>query len=319
MPEAYGGLGGSAMEVAVVMEAIGKGLIVEPYLSSVVLGGGLLAGGGSEALKQALLPALAGGELLLAFGYAEPQSRYNLADVETRAEADGSGYRLTGRKAVVFHAATADKIIVSARSGGGSREAKGISLFILDRESAGLSLRPYATVDGQRAAELALDDVRVEADDRIGEPDGALPLIEQVVDQAIVAVSAEAVGAMEVMLRSTQEYLKTREQFGTAIGAFQVLQHKVVDMFTACELSRALTYRAAATIGEATPKERAKAASAVKVQIGKAGKQVGQDAIQLHGGMGMTQEMAVGHYFKRVSMIGATFGDTDFHLSRFAG
>ncbi len=318
LPEAYGGLGGSALEVAVVMEALGKGLVLEPYIPTVVLGAGLVAGGGGEELKQALLPAVAAGELLLAFGFAEPQSRYDLADVATSAKRDGDGYRLSGRKGVVFHAATADKIIVSARTAGGARDAAGISLFILDRVCEGLDLRAYATVDGLRAAELTLDNVRAEAADLIGEPDGALPLIEQVVDHATVAVSAEAVGAMEVMLRSTQDYLKTREQFGVPIGSFQVLQHKVVDMFSACELSRALTYRAAASLGDASPQERARAASAMKVQIGKAGKQVGQDAIQLHGGMGMAHEMAVGHYFKRVSMIAATFGDTDFHLRRFA-
>lgn len=318
LPEAHGGLGGTALHLAVLMEAFGRGLVVEPYLASVVLGGGLLAEGGDAEQQARLLPALAGGELMLAFAYAEPQSRFDLADVETRAERDGGGFRLTGRKSVVFHAATADKIIVSARSAGAARDREGLSLFLLDREAPGLTLRPYATVDGLRAAEVTLDGVKAARDSVIGELDAALPLIEAAVDRAIIAVSAEAAGAMDVLVGITRDYLKTRVQFGVPIGSFQVLQHRVVEMFAAAELSRALTYRAAAALQAADALHRARAASAAKVQACKAGRLIGQEAIQLHGGMGMTDELAVGHYFKRLTTIGALFGDLDHHLRRFA-
>ncbi|MDH3597760.1 MAG: acyl-CoA dehydrogenase, partial [Rhodospirillales bacterium] len=254
--------------------------------------------------------------LMLAFAYAEPQSRYNPSDVETRAEPRGDAYLLNGRKSVVFHAATADKLIVSARTAGEARDAAGIGLFLVDREAEGLTLRAYPTVDGLRAAELRLEDVRVDGGAAVGEAGGALPIIEQVLDRATIAVCAEAVGTMGVLLEATRAYLETRTQFGAPIGSFQVLQHRVVDMFMAYELSRALVYRAAAAAEDAA--DRAAAASAAKVQVGKAGRMIGQAAIQLHGGMGMTEEFAVGHHFKRLSMIGALFGDTDHHLRRFA-
>ncbi len=316
LPEAHGGLGGTPVEVAILMEAFGRGLVLEPYLSTVILGGGLLSLAGSDAQKAALLPPLAEGKLLLAFAYAEPQSRYNPGDVETRAEPRGDAYLLNGRKSVVFHAATADKLIVSARTAGAARDAAGIGLFLVDREAEGLALRAYPTVDGLRAAELRLEDVTVDGGAAVGEAGGALPIIEQVLDRATIAVCAEAVGTMGALLEATRAYLETRTQFGVPIGSFQVLQHRVVDMFMAYELSRALVYRAAAAAEDAA--DRAAAASAAKVQVGKAGRMIGQAAIQLHGGMGMTEELAIGHHFKRLSMIGALFGDTDHHLRRFA-
>ena len=318
IPEADGGLGGDAVHLAVLMEAFGRGLVVEPYLASVVLGGGLLVAAGNADQKAALLPALAEGKLMLAFAHGEPRARFNLAHVETRAEAEGDGFRLSGRKSVVFHAAGADKIIVSARNAGNARDREGISLFLLDRGAEGLHLRAYPTVDGQRAADLALDNVRVPEAALLGEPGAALPLIERVVDEAIIAVSAEAVGAMETLVAMTGDYLKTRVQFGVPIASFQVLQHRVVEMFAAAELTKALTYRAAAALATADPVTRAKAAAAAKAQVGKAGKFIGQQAVQLHGGMGMTDELAVGHYFKRLTTIGALFGDRDHHLRRFA-
>ena len=316
-PEAHGGLGGSLLDVAVLMEAFGRGLVVEPYVPAVVLGGGLVALAGAEAQKDALLPPLAEGGLMLALAHGEPQSRFNLADVETTAKKTTGGYMLDGRKSVVFNAAAADKIVVSARTSGAARDRDGITLFLVDRQTDGVALRPYVTQDGRRAAEVGLAGVHVGGDDILGAVGGGLPLVERVVDDAIVAVAAEAVGAMDALIAATREYLKTRQQFGVPIGDFQVLQHRVVDMFMACELSRALTYRAAAWQADADARARARAASALKVQIGKAGKLVGQQAVQLHGAMGMTDELAVGHYFKRLAMIGALFGDAGHHLERF--
>ena len=320
LPEAHGGLGGSLLDVAVLMEAFGRGLVVEPYVASVMLGGGLVALAGTEAQKDALLPPLAEGNLMLALAHGEPQSRFNLADVETTAKeaTDGyDGYVLDGHKSVVLNAAAADKIVVSARTSGAVRDGDGITLFLVDRQTDGVALRPYVTQDGRRAAEVGLAGVKVGGVDVLGAVGGGLPHVERVVDDAIVAVAAEAVGAMDALIAATREYLKTRQQFGVPIGDFQVLQHRVVDMFMACELSRALTYRAAAWQADADARARGRAASALKVQIGKAGKLVGQQAVQLHGAMGMTDELAVGHYFKRLTMIGALFGDAGHHLERF--
>jgi len=318
LPEDHGGLGGDDVDVAVIMEGFGRGLVLEPYLSTVVLGGGLIAAGGSEAQRAALLPPLAEGKLLLALAHAEPGGRYDLAHVETRAEKDGQGFRLSGRKAVVFHAASADKIVVPARTAGGVREADGITLFLLDRQSPGLALRAYPTVDGLRAAELTLDGARAGAEEVIGATGAGLPLLELAVDRGITAVSAEAAGAMAALVAATREHLQTRKQFGVPLAGFQVLQHRVVDMFMAHELTRALAFRAAAAMDDPDPRARGRAASAAKVQTGKAGRFVGQEAVQLHGGMGMTEELPVGHYFKRLSMIGTLFGDADHHLRRFA-
>ncbi len=318
LPEAHGGLGGTPIETMFLMEAFGRGLVVEPYLATVILGGGLLAFGGGEAQQSELLPQLAEGKLMLAFAYAEPQSRFNLADVETTAKKQKGGYVLSGRKSVVLHAPSADKIIVSARTAGKARDTGGISLFLVDKGTKGLSLRPYPTVDGLRAAEVSLDKVSVGADAVLGEPDAALPVIERVADHAIAALCAEAVGAMRELVTRTQEYLKTREQFGQKLSSFQVLQHRMVDMFMAQELSKSSTYMAAMTVTDEDSAVRARGASSAKAQIGQAGKFVGQQAIHLHGGMGMTDELPIGHYFKRLTMIDVMFGNADFHLKRFA-
>ena len=316
--EEYGGLGGSAVEQAILMEAFGRGLVVEPYLTSAVLGTALLHHGGSPQQKQKLLPAIAAGKSLMAFGFAERQSRYRLTDVETTARKRGGSFVLNGAKSVVFNAASADTIVVSARTRGASRDERGISLFLVERQTPGLSVRGYATVDGGRAAELMLSDARVGTDAVLGELDGAFPVIERVIDGGTVAVCAEAVGIMATLCEATLEYLKTRQQFGRPIGQFQVLQHRMVDMYVACELSRSLAYMAAVKLDDAVAIERQRAVSAAKVQIGRAGRFVGQQAVQLHGAMGMTDELAVGHYFKRLTMIDSTFGDTDYHLQRFA-
>jgi pimeloyl-CoA dehydrogenase small subunit len=318
LPEDYGGYGGTGVETMVLLEAFGGGLVVEPYLPTIVLGAGLLVEGGSEAQKSELLPQVAEGKLMLAFGFAERQSRYNLADVEVSATKNGSGYVLNGHKGVVFGAPSADKIIVSARTAGGSRDEQGISLFLVDADADGVSVRGYPTADGLRAGEVKLENVSVGADALIGEADGGYPLIELVIDRAIAATAAEAVGAMKALNDMTLEYLKTREQFGQPIGKFQVLQHRMVDMFIAHEEAKSMAMMAAMRIDEPDANERKKAISATKVQIGKSARYVGQQAIQLHGGIGMTDEYAAGHYFKRLTMIDRSFGDGDFHLKRFS-
>ncbi|HJN61076.1 MAG TPA: acyl-CoA dehydrogenase family protein [Alphaproteobacteria bacterium] len=312
--EAEGGLGGSALDSAVLMEAFGRGLVAEPYLASIVMGGGLVEAAASAGQKSALLPALVAGELMLAFAYAEPRGRYDLAHVDTRAEKSSAGaYLLNGHKSVVFHAASADRIIVSARSSGAAGEADGIGLFLLDRAAPGLTLRPYPTVDGLRAAEVMLEDAAAEL---LGPEGGAHGTIEAVIDHATIAVCAEAVGIMQTLIEMTRAYVDSRKQFGSAIGKFQTVQHALVDMYMAHELSKSLTYRAAAVLASADA--GARGASAAKVQIGKAGKLIGEQAVQLHGGMGMTDELALGHYFKRLAMIETLFGNTDHHRRRFA-
>ncbi len=318
LPEEYGGIGGGAVDTMVLMEEFGRGLVVEPYMSSVIIGGGFLMAGGSEKHKTELLPKLGAGELKLAFGYAERQSRFDLNDVECKAEKSGDGYILNGHKGVVFHAATADKIIVSARTSGGSRDADGITLFLVDNNCNGLSRRDYPTVDGLRASELELDGVAVGADAVLGAVGGGAALMEEVVGQAIAAICAESVGCMDVLQETTNEYLKTRVQFGVPLSKFQVLQHRMVDMFMECEQARSMCYMVTLKIGDEDPVERAKAVSAAKVQIGNSGRYVGQQSVQLHGGMGMTDELHVGHYFKRLTMIDTMFGNKDHHLKRYA-
>ncbi len=315
--EADGGYGGTAVDTMIIMEGFGRGLVVEPYLSTVVMGANFLKFGGTASQRKAILPALVEGKQMLAFAYFEPQARFNLADVETAAKKDGGGYVLNGMKGVVFHAASADRLIVSARTSGKPRDERGITLFLVERSAKGVSLREYATQDGLRAAELTLDKVTVGAEAVLGKLGGGLELMERVADITIAALAAEAVGAMKAMLAQTQEFLKTREQFGTPLSKFQVLQHMSVDMFMASELSKSMSTMAAMNVGDKDAKARARAASAAKVQIGRAGKFVGQTAVQLHGGMGMTDELPIGHYFKRLSMIDTMFGNADFHLKRF--
>jgi alkylation response protein AidB-like acyl-CoA dehydrogenase len=318
IPENLGGLGGSGVETAVLMEAFGGALVGEPYLATCVLGAGALRLAGSAAQREAWLPKVATGQALLAFAFAEPGSRYELARVATRAIRNGAGFVLEGRKAVVFDAAAADTIVVTARTAAGAADRDGITLFLVGGGAKGLHRRDYATVDGLRASELALDRVTVGADAVIGDVDAGLPVIERVIDGGIAAVAAEAVGIMAALNRQTLDYLKTRRQFGRPLAELQVLQHRMVDMFAACELSRSMAYMAAVRAGDDDAAVRAKAVSAAKVQVGKAGRFVGQQAVQLHGGMGMTDELPVGHYFKRLTMIDTLFGDVDFHLRRFA-
>jgi len=311
--ETLGGFGGGTVETAIVMEAFGRGLVLEPFFATVILGGGLLRRAAPAAILNAMAPQIASGKLKLAFGHVERHSRYDLGDVSTTARKDGGGYVLDGAKSVVIHGDSADKIFVTARLSGGRRDRAGIGLFLIDPGTPGASRRGYPTQDGQRAAEVTLSNVRVGAEDLLS--DNALPPIEHVIDEAIAALCAEAVGAMQSMQELTLEYLKTRKQFGRPIGSFQVLQHRSVDMLVAVEQARSMAMFAAVMAGEENPIERRKAISAAKVQIGRSGRHVGQEAIQLHGGIGMTNEYAVGHYFKRVTMIDQLYGDADTHLS----
>ena len=314
--ETLGGFGGGSVETGIVMDAFGRGLVLEPYFATVVLGGGLLRRAASASVLGALAPKVAAGKLKLAFAHVERHSRYNLADVTTTARKDSSNYVLDGAKSVVIHGDSADKIFVSARIAGERRARDGIALFLVDPATPGVSRRGYPTQDGQRAAEITFTNARVSADDLISE--NALPVIEHVIDEAIAALCAEAVGAMQSMQDLTLEYLKTRKQFGRPIGSFQVLQHRSVDMLVAVEQARSMALFAAVMAGEDNPIERRKAISAAKVQIGRSARHVGQEAIQLHGGIGMTNEYAVGHYFKRVTMIDQLYGDADTHLSFLA-
>jgi len=313
-PEDLGGLGGGAVENMIVMEEFGKALVVEPYLGTVVIAGGFLKHSGHPQAAE-LIGKIIAGEAVFAFAYAEPQGRYNLADLTTTAKKDGGAYVLNGHKAVVVGAPWATHLIVTARTGGGQRDAQGISSFIVEKNAPGVTTRDYPTVDGLRASEVFLENVKVGADALLGPEGRGLPLIEKVVDEALAATCAEACGVLRRLHEGTLEYTKQRKQFGVPISSFQVLQHRMVDMFIQLEQSVSMTYMA--TIKLADDAERSKAASAAKVQIGKACRFVGQNAIQLHGGMGMTDELAIGHYFKRATMIEGAFGNTDHHLARY--
>jgi pimeloyl-CoA dehydrogenase small subunit len=314
--EDVGGIGGTPVETMIVMEAFGRGLVLEPYLATIVLGGGLLRFVGSAAQRQEMVPAIAAGKLRLAFAHTERQARYDLADIAvTATPAPGGGFVLGGHKGVVLHGDSADRLIVSARTAGGQREPDGISLFLLDPKTEGVAVQGYATVDGLRAAEITLRDVRLGAEALLGPRDHALPLIERAIDLAIAALAAEAVGAMSVMHELTVEYLKTRKQFGVAIGAFQALQHRAVDMLVAVEQARSMAMLATMMAEAPDAGERRRMIAAAKVQCGRSGRQVGQQAIQLHGGIGMTDEYKIGHYFKRVTAIDTLFGDADHHLA----
>jgi pimeloyl-CoA dehydrogenase small subunit len=319
--EDHGGLGGGLVETMIVMDAIGRNAAIEPYFSSIVLGGGALRHGANAAQQSALLPDVIAGSRTLALAHTERQSRYDLADVSVKARPDGNGgYVLDGEKVVVLGGDTADTIVVSARMSGGKRDRNGIGLFLIGGTAAGVTRSSYPTQDGFRASDITLKDVKVGPEDMLGGRDkDGLAILERVVDEGIAALSAEAVGAMSALHDLTVDYLKTRKQFGVAIGSFQVLQHKSVDMFTALEQARSMSYYATMMAGEADATERRRAMSAVKVQISKSCKFVGETSIQLHGGIGMTMEYKAGHYFKRLTMIDQAFGNADHHLRLLAG
>jgi alkylation response protein AidB-like acyl-CoA dehydrogenase len=314
--EDLGGLGGGATENMVVMEEFGKALVIEPYLGTVVIGGGFLKHSGYAGAADVIAKIIAG-EVVTAFAYAEPQGRYTWSDLKTAAKKDGAGWTLNGHKAVVVGAPWATHLVVTARTGGGQRDEGGVSVFLVDKNAKGVVTRNYPTVDGQRASEVFFENVSLGADALIGTEGAGLPLVEKVIDEATVAVCAEAVGVLRKLHEGTLEYTKQRKQFGQPIATFQVLQHRMVDMFIQVEQSVSMAYMATIKVDDASADERAKATSAAKVQIGRACRFVGQNAIQLHGGMGMTDEMAIGHYFKRATIIEGQFGSVDHHLRRY--
>jgi alkylation response protein AidB-like acyl-CoA dehydrogenase len=308
--EEHGGLGGGPTENMIVMEEFGKALVVEPYLGTVVIGGGFMKHSGFSGAAN-VIGKIVDGSAVIAFAYAEPQGRYNLADLKTTAKKSGDGYTISGHKAVVIGAPWATHLIVTARTGGAQRDAGGVGIFLVEKGAAGLTTRDYPTVDGQRASEVQFDNTPA-----ILIADDALPLVEKVVDEAIAALCAEAVGVQRKLHEGTLDYTKQRKQFGVPIASFQALQHRMVDMFMNVEQSVSMTYMATIKLEESDA-ERAKAISAAKVQVGRANKFVGQNAIQLFGGMGMTDEVSIGHYFKRATMIEGQFGSVDHHLKRY--
>jgi pimeloyl-CoA dehydrogenase small subunit len=311
-----GGFGAGAVETMIVMEALGRALVLEPYLATVVIGGGFLRHGGSAAQKQAHIPGIIDGSRTFGFAQLEKNSRYDLHDVATTAKKKGGGYAIDGEKFVVINGENADTLVVTARTKGGQRDKSGIGVFLVPANAKGIVKKAYPTQDGLHAADISFTGVEVGGDAVLGDGENALPLIERVVDEARAAMCAEAVGAMDESLKTTVEYLKTRKQFGVPIGSFQSLQHRAADMFVALEQARSMSMFATMASDFDNARERSTAVAAAKVQIGKSGKFIGQQSIQLHGGIGMTQEAKIGHYFKRLTMIENTFGDTDYHLRR---
>jgi alkylation response protein AidB-like acyl-CoA dehydrogenase len=315
--ERYGGFGGTPVDVMVIMQELGRGMVVEPYLATVVLGGGLIAEAGTAAQKDAILPHIATGKRLLALAYGEPQSRYDAHDVLSTATRDGSGYLLNGRKSVVLHGGAAHTLVVSARTAGSQRDDQGVTLFLVDANARGVTTNAYRTIDGRRAADIALDQVRVDAEAAIGDVDAGVHWLQRVIDLGVVALCAEAVGVMEALNAATLDYLKTRQQFGQPIGRFQALQHRAVDMLMHCEQSKSITLHAAVKASRAVD-ERRRAASAAKSLVGRAGRAIAKEAIQLHGGMGVTDELPAAHFAKHLTMIDCWLGDSDWHTERFA-
>jgi pimeloyl-CoA dehydrogenase small subunit len=316
--ESYGGFGGGPIDVMLVMEAFGRVLALEPYLATVVLGGTALRLAGNEAQKSAILPQIAEGNLLLAFAHGERQARYDLSDVLTTARPKPGGWVIDGAKSVVLHGDSAQRLVVSVRTAGERDDPDGITLFLVDAVASGVARRSYPMRDGTRAAEISLSGVEVGRGELLGEVGAALPVIERVVEAGVAATAAEAVGAMETMQAMTLEYLKTRQQFGKPIGQNQVLQHRASEMLMALEQGRSMAMLAALMVEEPDAAERAHNIAMAKVGIGQASKFVSQNAVQLHGGIGMTEEYAVGHYFRRCMVIEHIFGDTAHHLWRLA-
>lgn len=313
--EEDGGMGGTAVDVALVMEGIGRGLILEPYLSS-IMAGRAVARLGSPAQKANCLAALMEGRIKAALAFAESQSRYDLRDCRTTATANGAGFSIRGHKSVVLGGHAADTFVVVARTGGSQTDEIGLSFFLLDRNDRGLEIKRYRTNDGTGAAELILRDVAVSGDRLLGSAGNALEALEEVVDFGIACVAAEATGIMDELCAVTLNYLKTRKQFGKTLGDNQALQHRMVDMVIATEEARSSALHAALTMLEPERSSRLRAMSLAKIEIGRTGTKVGQEAVQLHGAMGVTEELAVGHFFKRLTAIGAIFGDSGWHTHR---
>jgi len=316
--EEYGGFGGTAQEIMLVMQAFGRVLLLEPYLATVVLGGTALNIAASDEQKAALIPAIAEGSLKLAFAHGERQARYDLNDVVTTATKADGGWILDGSKTVVGHGDSADKLIISARTSGERHDHDGITLFIVDAQSAGLARRGYLTRDDTRAADVALSNVFVADADVLGAVGQGFPVIQRVVEAGIAATAAETVGAMEAMNEMTLEYSKTRVQFGNPIGSYQAVQHRMADMFMAQEQGRSMAMLATMSIDNTDQAERARDIAMAKIGIGQAGRYVSQSAVQMHGGIGMTEEYAVGHYFRRCMVMERLWGDPAYYLNKLA-
>ncbi len=316
--EEDGGFGGGPLETMILMREFGRGLVVEPYMANIVLAGGVLRRAATASQKEQWLAPIIGGELQAALAFVEPQSRYDIANVATTATRDGDGWVLNGSKGVVLNGGNAGLVIVPARTSGEQADRDGISLFAVPADADGIAIKAYATVDGHTAAEFELGNVRVDANALLGEADAGYAVLASVVEEATLAACAEAVGIMQTMKDKTLEYSKNRMQFGVPIGSFQALQHRMVDMLTACEQSQSLLMWATMLAAQGSD-EAGGAVNAIKYQVGTAGRKVGQEAVQLHGGMGVSWEMDIAHYFKRLTVIGQMFGNADWHLDRLAG
>ncbi len=316
--EEFGGLGGSLVDSMIMLEEFGKGLVVEPFMSTVILFGAAVELAGSQEQKQAIIPAIIEGNLIGTFAYAEPVEPTNLSAVQTKATAEDSGFRLSGTKSLVFNAVSADKILLSARTSGGDFDTNGISLFIVDPSANGLTRTDYTTVDGLRASEIYLEQVRVERDCLLGTTDTASKLIQGLANRGILGLAAEAIGAMEALYKSTIEYTKQRQQFDHPLADFQVLKHRMTEMFVEYNLVKSLCMKATMLETQGTA-DAQRNIHALKYLVGKTGRFISQNAVQLHGGMGMTEDLPIAHYFKRLLVIDAQFGNTDHHLNKFVG
>ena len=315
--EEDGGIGGTPLDLMVVMQQFGRSLVVEPYLANVILAGGVLKRAASDVQKETWLQPIIAGERQAALAFVEPQSRYDIADVALTATADGDHWVLNGKKGVVLNGGNADLLVVSARTAGDQTDAGGITLFAVAADADGITRKSYPTVDGHQAAEIEFKDVKVDGDALLGEIGQGLTVLDAVMGDAVLAVCAEAVGIMQVMTEKTIEYTKDRVQFGVPISSFQALQHRMVDMFTDCELSYSLLLWATMLASEGDEKAD-RAISSIKYQIGEIGRKVGQEAVQLHGGMGVSWELDIAHYFKRLTAIDQMFGNADWHLDKLA-
>jgi pimeloyl-CoA dehydrogenase small subunit len=316
--EAHGGFGGTTVDVMLVMEAIGEGLLVEPYLATVGIGGRFVARAGRKGQQDRILPALIQGKHKLAFAHTEPGARYDLRQVGLRAGRSGEGWVLDGDKRMVLHGGGADTLVVSARTAGGDTDAAGITLFLVPRTAAGVSVKESRTIDNLRTADIRFAGVDVGPDAVLGRDGEGFPVVEEVVDYATALLCAEAVGAIRYANEATLDYLKTRRQFGVPIGSFQALQHRMVEMMISYEQARSMAYLACVKIDTADVAERRRVISAAKIKIADACRHVSQEAVQLHGGMGMTEELKISHTFRRLTMLAQTFGDAEHHLERFA-
>ncbi len=313
--EEDGGFDGGPVDVMVLMQSLARGLVVEPYLANIILAGGVLRRVANAEQKEKWLQGIIAGELQATLAFNEPQARYDLASISTTATLDGDSWVLNGTKGLVPNGGTADLLIIPARTAGESGDEDGITLFAVDTDAKGISCNAYATVDGLRASEITIDDVRVGADAVLGDVGEGFAAFDATLDDATLAVCAEAVGIMQILKDKTVEYAKARKQFGVPIGSFQELQHRMVDMLMACEQAQSLLMWAVMKRA-AEGDDCKRAVSSIKYLIGTAGKKLGEDAVQIHGGMGVTWDLDVAHFFKRLTAIGTLFGNADWHLDK---